>query len=70
MEFDEESAIRLAWYYLTESRYRYWYGFYWDDRHRTRSFYVGETLPVGVKLIIASDDAASSQPGQGGDAHT
>jgi Family of unknown function (DUF6788) len=29
----------------------YWYGFYWDYRQRTRSFYVGKTLPAGVALI-------------------
>ncbi len=28
-------------------------------RQRTRSFYVGKTLPVGVEPIIASDDTAS-----------
>ena len=38
----------------------YWYGYYWDYRQRTRSFYVGKTLPVGVEPIIASDDTASS----------
>jgi Family of unknown function (DUF6788) len=49
----------------------YWYGYYWDYRQRTRSFYVGKTLPVGVTLISASDDDhASSQATQGGDAHT
>lgn len=29
----------------------YWYGFYWDYRQRTRSFYVGKALPPGVELI-------------------
>src|SRR5204863_3504285 len=29
----------------------YWYGFYWDYRQRTRSFYVGKTLPAGVALL-------------------
>ncbi len=47
----------------------YRYGYYWDYRQRTRSFYVGKTLPVGVKLITASEDAAFTRP-QGGDAHT
>lgn len=27
----------------------YWYGFYWDYRQRTRSFYVGKHLPPGVE---------------------
>jgi hypothetical protein len=27
----------------------YWYGFYWDYRQRTTSFYVGKTLPSGVE---------------------
>ena len=35
----------------------YWYGFYWDYRQRTRSFYVGKRLPAGVELL---DAAASS----------
>lgn len=26
----------------------YWYGFYWDYRQHTTSFYVGKTLPPGV----------------------
>ena len=30
----------------------YWYGFYWDYRQRTRSFYVGKQLPAGVELIV------------------
>ncbi len=29
----------------------YWYGFYWDYRQRTRSFYVGKQLPAGVHVI-------------------
>ncbi len=29
----------------------YWYGFYWNYRQRTRSFYVGKQLPAGVELI-------------------
>jgi hypothetical protein len=29
----------------------YWYGFYWDYRQRTRSFYVGKHLPAGVELL-------------------
>ena len=34
----------------------YWYAFYWDYRQRTRSFYVGKSLPRGVELL----DAATS----------
>src|SRR2546422_6334787 len=30
----------------------YWYGFYWDYRQRTRSFYVGKQLPAGVELLV------------------
>ena len=30
----------------------YWYGFYWDYRQRTRSFYVGKQLPAGVEPLI------------------
>jgi len=45
----------------------YWYGYYWDYRQRTRSFYVGKALPADVKLISASDDDASSTA-EGGDA--
>ena len=33
----------------------YWYGFYWDYRQRTTSFYVGKVLPPGVELL--EDDA-------------
>jgi hypothetical protein len=29
----------------------YWYGFYWDYRQRTTSFYVGKQLPPGVEPI-------------------
>jgi hypothetical protein len=29
----------------------YWYGFYWDYRQRTRSFYVGKHLPTGVEEL-------------------
>src|SRR5437870_13909335 len=28
-----------------------WYGFYWDYRQRTTSFYVGKRLPRGVELV-------------------
>ena len=29
----------------------YWYGFYWDYRQRTTSFYVGKDLPPGVEVL-------------------
>jgi hypothetical protein len=32
----------------------YWYAFYWDYRQRTRSFYVGKSLPLGVELLDAT----------------
>jgi len=47
----------------------YWYGYYWDDRQRTRSFYVGTTLPTGVELVAGPDEAPSSTDSEGGDAH-
>ncbi len=30
----------------------YWYGFYWDYRQRTKSFYVGKVLPPGVDPVV------------------
>src|ERR1700752_1291577 len=48
----------------------YWYGFYWDYRQRTRSFYVGKRLPPGVERISVADDAASNLTTEGGAAHT
>ena len=33
----------------------YWYGFYWDYRQHTRSFYVGKVLPTGVELLIGAN---------------
>jgi hypothetical protein len=36
----------------------YWYGFYWDYRQRTKSFYVGKTLPPGVAVLPPSADPA------------
>jgi hypothetical protein len=30
----------------------YWYGFYWDYRQRTQSFYVGKQLPAGLELLV------------------
>ena len=44
----------------------YWYAFYWDYQQRTRSFYVGKTLPPGVELIGEPDQTPSSQLSQGG----
>jgi len=38
----------------------YWYGFYWDYRQRTRSFYVGKHLPAGVQVV--SDTPAPEPP--------
>lgn len=38
----------------------YWYGFYWDYRQRTRSFYVGKHLPAGVQVV--SDPLAPEPP--------
>jgi len=40
----------------------YWYGFYWDYRQRTRSFYVGKSLPRGVELCIGTDTKDSDTP--------
>ena len=40
----------------------YWYGFYWDYRQRTRSFYVGKTLPAGVEVCIDTDTIHSNTP--------
>jgi Family of unknown function (DUF6788) len=38
----------------------YWYGFYWDYRQRTRSFYVGKVLPPGVEPV--EEKAAGGPP--------
>jgi hypothetical protein len=53
----------------------YWYGFYWDYRQRTRSFYVGKRLPPGAELLRgAPDSPPAPEPGpaapggEGGDA--
>ena len=40
----------------------YWYGYYWDYRQRTRSFYVGKTLPAGVEVCIDTDTIHSNTP--------
>lgn len=40
----------------------YWYGYYWDYRQRTTSFYVGKTLPPGVEPL--AEEAAPDEPGQ------
>ena len=41
----------------------YWYGFYWDYRQRTTSFYVGKQLPAGVELLPdASGDGEPDDP--------
>ena len=44
----------------------YWYGFYWDYRQRTRSFYVGKRLPPGVEVLPVPDPPAP--PSGGGEA--
>src|SRR4029453_12948452 len=38
----------------------YWYGFFWDYRQRTRSFYVGKQPPPGVHVV--SDSPAPAPP--------
>jgi hypothetical protein len=40
----------------------YWYGFYWDYRQRTRSFYVGKVLPPGVEPVEPVEPEAASWP--------
>ena len=35
----------------------YWYGFYWDYQQRTKSFYVGKSLPRGVEPLDAPTSA-------------
>ena len=41
----------------------YWYGYYWDYRQRTKSFYVGKRLPAGVELLEpALADECSAGP--------
>ena len=53
----------------------YWYGYYWDYRQRTRSFYVGKTLPAGVVPLqtpppagAAAGPALPGHPTEGGGA--
>jgi hypothetical protein len=51
----------------------YWYGYYWDYRQRTRSFYVGKQLPAGAQLVgdsppiepSAAADTTSVEKGAG-----
>lgn len=48
----------------------YWYGFYWDYRQRTTSFYVGRRLPAGVTLIeptAAPNETAAPPTTEGGE---
>jgi hypothetical protein len=40
----------------------YWYGFYWDYRQRTRSFYVGKVLPAGVMVREPHEDRPEAAP--------
>lgn len=35
----------------------YWFGYYWDYRQHTKSFYVGKQLPAGVEAIVDGQDA-------------
>ncbi|SRR6266540_4268794 len=50
----------------------YWYGYYWDYRQRTKSFYVGKRLPTGAVVIgegasPANDELpAAPTPQEGG----
>ena len=48
----------------------YWYGFYWDYQQRTRSFYVGKSLPRGVELCIDTHTIHSDTPDDKEDATT
>jgi hypothetical protein len=41
----------------------YWYGFYWEYRQRTTSFYVGKNLPRRVEIL--PDPALPSDASQG-----
>jgi hypothetical protein len=43
----------------------YWFGYYWDYRQRTKSFYVGKHLPAGVELIVEVDDAHEARNASG-----
>jgi hypothetical protein len=43
----------------------YWFGYYWDYRQRTKSFYVGRQLPAGVEVIIDQQDARAPQHASG-----
>ena len=49
------------------------YGFYWDYRQRTKSFYVGKQLPKGVEVLpdpipVPGDHASPPlTPDDGGD---
>ncbi len=50
----------------------YWYGFYWDYRQRTKSFYVGQRLPLGVTPLEPAPappttPARPTAPHEGGD---
>jgi hypothetical protein len=51
----------------------YWYGFYWDYRQRTRSFYVGKQLPPDATVLPEAPmsppaPAPRPTPPEGGDA--
>jgi hypothetical protein len=39
----------------------YWYGYYWNYRQQTKSFYVGKRLPADVE-VIADGTAQAVEP--------
>jgi hypothetical protein len=41
----------------------YWYGFFWDYRQRTRSFYLGKQLPAGVELEASAPSGGDMPSG-------
>ena len=43
----------------------YWYGFYWDYRQRTKSFYVGKQLPDGAELVEEAPTSDEPAPAEG-----
>ena len=48
----------------------YWYGYYWDYRQRTHSFYAGKTLPIGVESINTPAEVPTRSADEGGATHT
>jgi hypothetical protein len=45
----------------------YWFGYYWDYRQRTTSFYVGKHLPAGIEAIVDQHETHAPQPASGSD---